>query len=92
MAEIYEIFGDDAHQMTMELLQAADAAAGIEPDAKIVLKPNLVTDSTPDQGATTHPGVLSGCLEYFSERGFQNLCVAEGSWVGAHTDGGTRSP
>ena len=93
MANIIEIFGNDAHEMTKALLAEADEA-GLLPDlprgAKIALKPNLVTDSTPEQGATTHPGVLSGCLEFFREKGFAGLSVIEGSWVGARTENAFR--
>ena len=64
MGKIYEIFGDDAHAMTMELMEKADIASAIPAGASIGLKPNLVLAGTPESGATTHPGVLSGCIEY----------------------------
>ena len=84
--KIYEIFGRDAHSMTFSLMEAADVASRIPENAAIVLKPNLVLDSSPENGATTHAGVLSGCLEYLLSHGFQNVCISESSWVGANTD------
>ena len=86
MAKIYEIYGTNAHEMTFSLMQAASVAEMIPEGAAIALKPNLVVAGTPDTGATTHSGVLSGCIEYLQKNGFSNICVMEGSWVGARTD------
>lgn len=85
MDKIYEIFGDDPHSMTMALMEAADIASQIAPGSSIGLKPNLVMAGTPDSGATTHAGVLSGCIEYLQNHGFENIAVMEGSWVGDRT-------
>ncbi len=86
MAKIYEIYGEDAHEMTLSLLRAADVKSMIAKDASIALKPNLVLAGTPETGATTHAGVLSGCIEYLQDAGFTNICVMEGSWIGDKTD------
>ena len=86
MAKIYEIYGTDAHEMTMSLMQAANVAGMIPKGASIALKPNLVLAGEPESGATTHPGVLSGCIAYLQSEGFTDLCVMEGSWVGDRTD------
>ena len=51
----------------------------------VALKPNLVVAGTPEEGATTHAGVLSGCIEYFRSHGVADISVIEGSWVGAGT-------
>ena len=86
MSRIYEVYGTDAHSMTVSLMEAADVAGMIPPGASIALKPNLVIVGDPDDGATTHPGVLSGCLAYLQSRGFTDICVMESSWVGARTE------
>ena len=86
MANIYEIYGTDAHGMTLALLRAAHAASMIPPGASIALKPNLVLSGKPESGATTHPGVLSGCIEYLQGEGFADISVIESSWVGDKTD------
>ena len=86
MAKIYEIFGINAHEMTVTLMQAANVAGMIPAGASIALKPNLVLAGEPESGATTHPGVLSGCIAYLQEQEFSNICVMEGSWVGDRTD------
>lgn len=85
MAKIYEIFGDDAHTMTVSLMEAAHIADLILEGASVALKPNLVMAGTPETGATTHAGVLSGCISYLQDHGFQSISVIEGSWVGDRT-------
>lgn len=91
MAKIYEIFGRDAHSMTVSLMEAADAASLIPAGASVALKPNLVVAGTPDSGATTHAGVLSGCIEYLQAHGVRDVCVMEGSWVGDRTERAMRA-
>ena len=85
MGKIYEIYGGDAHQMTMALMEAADVAAMIPRGGSVALKPNLVVAGRPEDGATTHAGVLSGCMEYLQKHGFEKISVIEGSWVGDDT-------
>ena len=85
MGAIWQVFGTDAHSMTMRLLQACDAIALVPRSGSVALKPNLVLASSPEAGAVTHPGVLSGCIEYFRRCGVQDICVIESSWVGDKT-------
>ncbi len=85
MSKIYQIYGQDAHEMTLKLLDAADAARLAPAGGSVALKPNLVIAGTPESGSTTHPGVLSGCIEYFRAHGVTDISVIEGSWVGDDT-------
>lgn len=85
MSKIYEIYGSDAHSMTMALMERADVAAMIPAGASVALKPNLVVAGTPDSGATTHGGVLSGAIEYLQAHGVKDISIIEGSWVGDDT-------
>jgi len=87
MAAIYEIFGFDAHGMTVRLMEAADVVSMIPRGASVALKPNLVLARGPESGATTHPGVLSGAVEYLLAHGIpkQDISIIEGSWVGDNT-------
>lgn len=71
--------------MTLSLLEAANAIALAPSGGSVALKPNLVVAGTPESGATTHPGVLSGAIEYFRAHGVANISVIEGSWVGDDT-------
>ena len=85
MATIYEMYGFSPHQMTIALMEAADVASMVPKGGRVALKPNLVAASSPDQGATTHAGVLSGAIQYLREQGVTNIEIIEGSWVGART-------
>ena len=69
MTKIYQIYGEDAHEMTLKLLEARNAIELVPAGGSVALKPNLVIAGTPESGATTHAGVLSGAIEYFQTRG-----------------------
>ena len=84
--ELLLIHGTDYKAMTKEILHAAELSAQIGArDKKIGIKPNLVAPSEASWGATTHPEVVAGIIEYLQEAGFQNLIMLEGSWVGDKT-------
>ena len=51
MSSIFEIYGTDAHSMTLQLMQAANVATMIPKGASVALKPNLVVASAPETGA-----------------------------------------
>lgn len=55
------------------------------PSLKIGIKPNLVAPTPADYGATTHPEIIAGLIEYLNEHGFFDIVVLEGSWVGDKT-------
>lgn len=82
---IYQIYGTDAHIMTKDLMESAGVAGQIPPGVSVALKPNLVLASRPESGATTHTGVLSGCIEYLQDHGIRDICIMEGAWVGDNT-------
>lgn len=84
--DIYFIHGTDYKEMTTRLLESADLKALIGDTGKsVALKPNLVTTTPPEDGATTHPEVLSGAIEYLQAHGFKDISVMESAWVGART-------
>ena len=85
MSKIYQIYGQDAHVMTKELLKASKAIMLLPTGGSVALKPNLVISGAPENGATTHTGVLSGAIEYFKDNGVEDISVIEGSWVGDDT-------
>ncbi len=53
---------------------------------RIGIKPNLVAPIEAYWGGTTHPEVVAGIIEYLQEKGFSNLVIMEGSWVGDKTE------
>lgn len=87
MAQIFLIHGTDASNMAYAIARAADLASIIGDRGQSVgIKPNLVLASPADQGATTHPQIVEGVIRYLKDNGFHNLCLLEGSWVGARTE------
>jgi len=85
MSKIYQIYGRDAHDMTLRLLEASNAISLVPTGGSVALKPNLVVAGTPENGATTHAGVVSGAIAYFQDHGVKDISVIEGSWVGDET-------
>ncbi|MCD8364562.1 MAG: DUF362 domain-containing protein [Clostridiales bacterium] len=84
--EIIKIYGTNYKEMTKQLLERANLAAEIpSADLRIGIKPNLVTPTPADYGATTHPEVAAGIVEYLQEHGFFRIVVLEGAWVGDKT-------
>ena len=84
--QIWKIYGTEYKKMTMALLEKTDLAALIsDRNLRIGIKPNLVCPTPADFGATTHPEIVAGILEYLQEHGFSHLVMAEGSWVGDKT-------
>ena len=88
--QIYIKCGTDYTAMTRELLETCDLAGEIEQKSdlqnmRIGIKPNLVAPMEAYWGGTTHPEVVAGIVEYLQEKGFSNLVIMEGSWVGDKT-------
>ena len=83
--EICKIYGTDYKEMTKHLLVFAHLSELIPDGARIGIKPNLVSPTPAQFGATTHPEIVAGIIEYLQEHGFNNLAVLEGSWVGDKT-------
>ena len=84
--QILKAYGTDYRAMTVRLLEAADLKSRIRKEgSRIGIKPNLVAPTPASEGATTHPEVVAGIIEYLQENGFRDITIAEGSWVGDRT-------
>ena len=83
--QIWKIYGKNYKEMTKHLLEETDLSSRIGRAQQIGIKPNLVTSSPAELGATTHPEVVAGIIEYLQERQFQDIVILEGSWVGDRT-------
>ena len=84
--EIYIKSGTQYKEMTKELLTQCNLATLIpDTDMQIGIKPNLVSPSEASWGATTHPEIVAGIIEYLQENGYRKIAVLEGSWVGDKT-------
>ena len=90
--EILKAYGTDHKEMTKRLLERANLEnvisqkCGGSRDVKIGIKPNLVNPTPAMFGATTHPEVVEGIIEYLKEHGYENEVIMEGSWVGDKTE------
>lgn len=84
--QIWKLYGTEYKEMTRELLSKTDLA-GLIGDRKkrVAIKPNLVVASPAEFGATTHPEVVAGIVEYLQENQFENIVIVESSWVGDRT-------
>ena len=79
--------GEDYLAMTRRLLDESRLSDLIgDRQSRVAIKPNLVNASYASEGATTHPEIVAGIIEYLQENGFQNITMMESSWVGAPTD------
>lgn len=89
--EIWRSYGTNHKNMTKRLLSACGLEeeirkkCGSRKDIRIGIKPNLVSPTVASYGATTHPEVVSGIVEYLKEADFSNLVILEGSWIGDRT-------
>ncbi|NLB91744.1 MAG: DUF362 domain-containing protein [Clostridiales bacterium] len=84
--EILVIHGNQPETMVKKILAKAQIEHLIgEKHRRIVLKPNLVVSEPAEKGATTHPELVLGAIEYLQEKGFTNIVVMEGAWVGDRT-------
>lgn len=78
-------YGQKPSEMIIELLTQVDLASQIRPGSRIGLKPNLVVARPSDEGATTSPELVEGVIQYLQGHGFENIVIAEGSWIGDST-------
>ena len=83
--QIYKIYGKDYKEMTKGLLEVSGLSSMIPGDVRIGIKPNLVTPTPAEYGATTHPEVVAGIIEYLHEHCFYRIVILESSWVGDRT-------
>lgn len=84
--QILKIYGKDYKEMTKVLLQKSELEMRLPGKEKCIgIKPNLVSPTPAEYGATTHPEIVAGIIEYLQERGYHNIMLTEGSWVGDKT-------
>lgn len=83
--DIYIIYGCTPKSMVNEILNYIHIEDDIKKDACIGIKPNLVVAKPSNSGATTSPELVAGVIEYLQSKGFNNIVILEGSWVGERT-------
>lgn len=83
--EIHVIYGNKPFDMVKTLLEKISLKDDISKDMLIGVKPNLVVSRPASEGATTHPEMVAGVIEYLRDNGFKNIIILESSWVGDST-------
>ena len=83
--ELLVVYGAEPYDMARALLEAAKPEDAIPAGGRVVLKPNLVVSKKADSGATTHIEIVAAAIDHLRAHGFENLLIAEGSWVGDDT-------
>ncbi|GMG97801.1 DUF362 domain-containing protein [Tepidimicrobium xylanilyticum] len=83
---LYVIYGNEPKLMVKKILSKIDLEKEIpNKDALIGIKPNLVLAKPSTSGATTCPNLVEGVVEYLKSKGYNNLAILEGAWVGDKT-------
>jgi uncharacterized protein (DUF362 family) len=83
--KFYVIYGLNIKEMAYSLCQKIELASKIPENTLVVLKPNYVVSKPASSGATTHPEVLCGIIEYLYNNNINNICIMESTWVGDST-------
>jgi len=83
--KIYVRYGNKPKEMIFDVLSAIKIEDYIDKDARIGIKPNLVVAKPSTSGATTSPELIEGTIQYLKSKGFRNIVILEGSWVGDRT-------
>ncbi|MCF8001597.1 MAG: DUF362 domain-containing protein [Halanaerobiales bacterium] len=84
--QIFINYGDKGRNMVKNLLSEIQIETELKKDYLIALKPNLINATKTQKGATTDPEIVEGIIEYLKDKGFNNIIIMEGSWVGENTD------
>lgn len=79
---IWITYGDAPARMSREIMEQAQVQKALRPDMHVVIKPNLVNASKAEEGATTHPEIVEGIIQFLQAQGIQRISIAEGAWVG----------
>lgn len=82
---IWVLYGDDPKSMILEILKKMQPEVGLDKESSIGIKPNLVVAKPSTSGATTSPELVQGIIEYFQSKGYTNISILEGSWIGDRT-------
>ena len=76
--QILKIYGTDYKEMTIRLLTEAGLSELIgDKEKRICIKPNLLAPTPAEYGATTHPEIVAGIIEYLRTEGFDRILIAE---------------
>jgi len=78
-------YGKDIVKNTYSTLAASDIGLYLRPGMAVAIKPNLVVPCPARDGATTHPEVVEGIVQFLKDFGTGRIKIIESSWVGDST-------
>ena len=70
--------GSDPFEATTHALQLVGGDVVIQPDERVLIKPNCVRPAAPETGVTTDGGVVDAVIEYLLGVGVRDIVIAEG--------------
>ncbi|MBC8442183.1 MAG: DUF362 domain-containing protein [Deltaproteobacteria bacterium] len=79
-------YGKDPFEAGQILMESSGIWENWSFSDHIGLKPNLVVSKKASSGATTHPEFCAGIITFLQKKGFHNISILEGSWVGDRTE------
>lgn len=83
---LYVMYGDNPKSIVKRILSEIDLEKDLpSKDSLIGIKPNLVLAKPSTSGATTCPELVEGLIEYLKSKGYNNIAIMEGSWIGDRT-------
>ena len=88
MADLYINYGKNIQEMTYLLMERAKINEHVSPEMNVCIKPNLVVSRTAEGGATTHPEIVEGIIQYLHSICVKSISITEGAWVGDSTERG----
>jgi uncharacterized protein (DUF362 family) len=70
--------GSDPFETTTRALKLVGGDVVIQPDERVLIKPNCVRPAAPETGVTTDGGVVDAVIEYLLGVGVRDIVIAEG--------------
>lgn len=84
MSEVILVKGADIKEITKEAIRRTGFQ--VAKDARVLIKPNIVTAKPANTGVTTHPEIICGVVEFLLDRGVKDICIGESAWTGCDTE------
>jgi len=78
-------YGKDYIKTTYDTLAASDINQHLQKNISVCIKPNLVVERPASGGATTHPEVIEGIIQFLKDYGVKDIKIIENSACGHST-------
>ena len=76
--------GTDPYGTTKQALEFVRDEVIVEPDDRVLIKPNCVSPKSPDTGVTTDSKVVEPIIEFLREKGVHDIVIGEGGNPGTN--------